>query len=80
MRQEEINRLSAFEMWMCRRLAKVSWTDEGTNKQVLSSINEKRSLIKTIWDRKKNWIGHVVRGRWSDEIGAIRENGWKETK
>ena len=25
-------------------------------------MNEKRSLIKTIWDRKKNWIGHVVRG------------------
>src|SRR6476661_8044981 len=22
----------------------------------------KISLIKTIWDRKKNWIGHVVRG------------------
>src|SRR6476469_84959 len=25
-------------------------------------MNEKRSLIKTIWDRKKNWIGHVIRG------------------
>ena len=22
-------------------------------------MNEKRGLIKTIWDRKKNWIGHV---------------------
>ena len=36
--------------------------DKRTNEQVLSSMNEKRSLIKTIWDRKKNWIGHVVRG------------------
>ena len=25
-------------------------------------MNGKRSLIKTIWDRKKNWMGHVVRG------------------
>ena len=25
-------------------------------------MNERRSLIKTLWDRKKNWIGHVVRG------------------
>ena len=25
-------------------------------------MNEKRSLIKMIRDRKKNWIGHVVRG------------------
>src|SRR6478609_5314719 len=36
--------------------------DKRTNEHVLISINEKRSLIKTIWDRKKNWIGHVVRG------------------
>ena len=36
--------------------------DKRTNEQVLSSMNEKRSLIETIWDRKKNWIGHVVRG------------------
>ena len=36
--------------------------DKRTNEQVLSSMNKKRSLIKTIWDKKKNWIGHVVRG------------------
>ena len=53
--------------------------DKRINEQVLSSMNDKRGLIKTIWDRKKNWIGHVVRG-WSDEIGAGRENGRKETK
>src|SRR6476469_9455505 len=36
--------------------------DKRTNELVLSSMNEKRSLVKTIWDRKKNWIGRVVRG------------------
>src|SRR6476469_2973978 len=61
-RKEEINRLNAFEMWVWRRMGKVSWMDKRTNEQVLSSMNEKRSLIKTIWDRKKNWIGHVVKG------------------
>ena len=60
MRKEDINRLNAFEMWVLRR--KVSWMDKRTNEQILSSMNEKRSLIKTIWDRKKNWIEHVVRG------------------
>ena len=25
-------------------------------------MNEKRSIIETICDRKKNWIGHVVKG------------------
>ena len=43
-------------------MEKVGWMDKRTNVQVLSSMNEKRSLIKTIWDRKKNWVGHVVRG------------------
>src|SRR6476469_7623102 len=62
MRKEEINRLNAFEMWVWRRIGKVSWMDKRTNEQVLSSMNEKRSLINTIWDRSKNWIGHVVRG------------------
>src|SRR6476469_6654883 len=62
MRKDEINRLNAFEMWVWRTMEKVILMDKMTNKQVLSSINEKTSLIKTIWDRKKNWIGHVVRG------------------
>src|SRR6478609_590531 len=55
-------------MWVWRRMGKVSWMDKRTNEQVLSSMNEKRSLIKTIWDRKKSWIGHglmklVLEGR-----------------
>src|SRR6476661_3097285 len=44
MRKEEINRLNAFEMWVWRRMGKVSWMDKRTNEQVLSSMNEKRSL------------------------------------
>src|SRR6478736_2792074 len=54
--------LNAFEMWVWRRMGNVSWMDKRTNKQVLSSMNEKRSLIKTTWNRNKDWIGHVVRG------------------
>src|SRR6476469_7646140 len=62
MRKQEINRSNAFEMWVWRRMGKVNWMDKRTNEQKLSSMNKKRSLRKTIWDRKKNWIGHVVRG------------------
>src|SRR6476469_8555561 len=62
MRKEEINRLNAFEMWVWGRIGKVSWMDKRTNEQVRSYMNEKRSLINTIWNRKKNWIGHVVKG------------------
>ena len=65
MRKEKIIRLSAFEMWVWRRIAKVSWMNKRTNEQVRSSMNKKRRLIKTIWDRKKNWIGHVI---WEDGL------------
>src|SRR6478609_5122191 len=60
--RKKINRLNTFEMLVWRRMGKVNWMDKRTNEQVLSFMNEKRSLIKTIWDRKKNWIEHVVRG------------------
>ena len=36
--------------------------DEGTGEQVLGSMGKRGGLIKTICDRKKNWIGHVIRG------------------
>src|SRR6476469_6602766 len=62
MKKEEINRLNVFEMWVWRRMEKVSWTDKRSKEQVLNSMNEKSSLVKTIRDRKKNLIGHVVRG------------------
>src|SRR6476619_3920607 len=40
MRKEEINRLNAFEMWVWRRMGKISWIDKRTNEQVLSFMNE----------------------------------------
>src|SRR6476469_4339452 len=43
-------------------MGKVGWMDKRTNEQVLNAKKEKRRLIKTIWDRKTNWIGHVVTG------------------
>src|SRR6478609_11537418 len=76
MRKEAINRFNAFEMWVWRRMGKVSWMDKMTNEQVLSSMNKKRSLIKTIWDRKKNCIGHVVRG--DGLMKLVLKEKWKE--
>ena len=79
MRKEEINCLNAFEIWVWRRMGKVSWIRKRTNEQVRSSMNEKRSLIKTMRQEEElNWA--CCKGRWSDEIGARKENGRKETK
>ena len=61
-RREEMDRLDAFEMWIWRRMEKVSWKDKKTNEEVLKSIGEKISFVKTVVKRKKNWIGHIMRG------------------
>ena len=32
------------------------------NEEILGLIGEERNMIRTIWERKRNWIGHIVRG------------------
>jgi len=32
-----------------------------TNEQVPSAVGERRKIIETIVNRKKNWIGHILR-------------------
>ena len=62
MRNDEIDRLQEFEMWIWRRMEKINWRDKITNEQVLEIVKDKRTLIDIIRSRKKKWIGHVLRG------------------
>lgn len=62
LRKEDQSKLEAFEMWAWRRLAKVNWTEKKTNEEVLAMVGEERMLLTTIMRRKKNWMGHVLRG------------------
>ena len=68
LRQEDRRRLDAFEMWLWRRMEKISWTEKMTNEAVLKIVGEKQRMVEVIIQRKKNWIGHVVRGD-----GLLRE-------
>ena len=49
-------------MWVCKKMEKISWRDMKTNEEVLQIVQEERSLMDVIWRRKKNWIGHILRG------------------
>ena len=62
LRKEEIRRIEACEMWLWRKLMKVKWSDKKTNEEVLQMVNEQRSIVTKIVNRKKNWVGHVLRG------------------
>ena len=49
-------------MWLSRRMEGISWKDRVTNDEVLNRVNEVRILRETIRRRKKNWLGHILRG------------------
>jgi len=52
----------AFEMWIWRRIEKISWLDKVTIEEVLRRVNEDRQILNSLfWQRKHRWIGHVLR-------------------
>jgi hypothetical protein len=53
--------LESFEMWWCRRMEKISWTDHVRNEDVLLRVKELRNILHEICKRKANWIGHILR-------------------
>ena len=60
--ENDKKKLEALEMWIWRRMEKVSWTEHKTNEEVLQMVEEKRAMIKTIQERQRRWIGHIMRG------------------
>ena len=59
--QAESDRIEALEMWIWRRMEKISWMDEVTNKDVLRKVNESKNTLNVIRQRKRQWIGHALR-------------------
>ena len=57
------SKLEAFEIWVYRRMLRVSRTKHKTNEEVLKKANTKSSLLPTIKKRKCHVFGHVIRAR-----------------
>ena len=55
------DKLEAFEMWLYRRMLRISWKERKTNGEVLHKMKTKRSL-NTIKKRKCQYSGHIIRG------------------
>ena len=58
---DTINRIEAFEMWIFRKLARVSYKDRITNVEVLRRLGVKRELMSKIKKDKLTYFGHVIR-------------------
>ena len=57
----QTDRLQASEMWILTRMEKISWLDKVTNEEVLRRVNEDRQILNSVWQRKHQRIGHVLR-------------------
>jgi len=49
------SKLEAFEMWIWRRMEKISWVDKKTNEKILNMVQEHRKILSTIWWHKQKW-------------------------
>ncbi|GFR66352.1 endonuclease-reverse transcriptase [Elysia marginata] len=55
-------RIEAMEMWIYRRMQRISWNEKVTNKKVLESVGLQRpELLLTIQRRKMKYYGHLRR-------------------
>src|SRR6188508_2225418 len=54
---KEDGKITKFNTKIC-----ISYTEKLTHADVLRRIGEERQLLNLIRNRKKNWIGHILRG------------------
>jgi len=53
--------LRSSQLWCCRRMEKISWTDRVRN-EVLERVKEERNILNTLKRRKTIWIVHSCVG------------------
>ena len=56
-----LSRLDAFEIWVYRRVLKISWTEKITNEEVLRSMGTGREIVRQFKTRKLQYLGHLMR-------------------
>ena len=61
MGKDDEQRIQAIEMWLYRRMLKVSWTERKTNEEVLVMANADREILTHIRERQMRFLGHVLR-------------------
>ena len=54
-------RIEALEMWIYRRMLRISWRDKRTNASILQELGVERQLLGLIKRRKLSYFGHLVR-------------------
>ena len=56
-----LSRLDAFEVWVYRRVLKISWTEKIANEEVLRRMGTGREIVRQFKTRKLHYLGHLIR-------------------
>ena len=62
-----LSRLDAFEMWIYRRVMKISWTEKITKEEVLRRIGTGREIVRQFKTRILQYLGHLIRHNTSQQ-------------
>ena len=52
--------MDAFELWCCRRLLRVPWTERRSNQSILKEISREYSLEGLMLRLKLQYFGHLM--------------------
>ena len=61
LREADIRKINAAEMWVYRRILRVNWSERRTNNSILKEIGTQPELVDTIKRRKLSFFGHICR-------------------
>ena len=75
-----MRRLEAFEMWLIRRMLRISWMEQITNKTVLRRMNVDRENFGIVKRRKTSYLGHIYRGSRYEFLRLIMEGKVEDTR
>ncbi|KAI5732155.1 hypothetical protein M8J77_022354 [Diaphorina citri] len=56
-----LKKVQAFEMWIYRRMLRISWKDKIRNTEVMAKMKKNVELVDTIKARKLEYFAHIMR-------------------
>ena len=71
LKQDDQNRIHAVEMWLYRRLLRVSWKEKRTNDSILNELGVTRKLLSEVLKRRLRYTGHALRNTKTDLMKTV---------
>ena len=64
-------RIELVELWIYRRMLRVSWTEHRTDEGILTELNTTRHLLGFVVRRKLSFFGHTIRDGWYELVKCV---------